>query len=112
MKEILKIQCQIYILMKKMIILRKIQFEPEQKKTCGNEGYEKETKHIHVRAGNSLHIRIGNLDWYKCRHCKNEGSKVDFLCCREEDAMLLTAAKIPQGEGRISPCSFFGQLPD
>ena len=36
-KEILKIRYQIYILMKKMIILRKIQFEPEQKKTCGNE---------------------------------------------------------------------------
>ena len=36
-KEILKIRYQIYILMKKMIILRKIQFEPEQKKACGNE---------------------------------------------------------------------------
>ena len=98
--------------MKKMIILRKIQFEPEQKKTCGNESYEKETKHIHVRAANLLHIRIGHLAWYKRRHCKNEASKVDSLCCREDDAMLITAAKIPQGKGRISPCSFFGQLPD
>ena len=46
-KEILKRRCQIYNLMKKMIILRKIQFEPEQKKTGGNESHEKESKHIH-----------------------------------------------------------------
>ena len=55
MKEILKIRCQIYILMKKMIILRKIHIEPEQKKTCGNEIYEKETKHIYAIAADLLH---------------------------------------------------------
>ena len=32
MKEILKIRCQIYILMKKMIILRNVPFEPDRKK--------------------------------------------------------------------------------
>ena len=54
-KEILKIRCQIYILMKKVIIFKRIrvtmktvapptsailqpfQFEPEQKKKCGNK---------------------------------------------------------------------------
>ena len=57
--------------MKKMIILRKIQFEPEQKKTCGNTNHKKRTKHITASAIDLLHIRIGilNLDWCKCRHC-------------------------------------------
>ena len=41
--------------MKKMIILRKIQFEPEQKKTCGNENHEKETKHIYAIGTDFLH---------------------------------------------------------
>ena len=36
--------------MKKMIILRKIQFEPEQKKTCGNTNHKKRTKHITASA--------------------------------------------------------------
>ena len=63
-KEILKMRCQIYILMKKVIILRKIQatmktFAPpflnnfslslKRKKTCGNESYEKETTEAVVR---------------------------------------------------------------
>ena len=98
--------------MKKKIILRKTQFEPEQKKTCGNESYEKETKHIHAIAADLLHIRIGNLDWCKCRHCKNEAREIDCLCCREVDAMLIASAKIPVCERSISPSSFYGQLPD
>ena len=98
--------------MKKMIILKKIQFESEQKKTCGNESYEKKTEHIHPIAADLLHIRIGHLDWYKCRHCKNEARGIDCLCCREVDAMLIALAKIPEREGNISPSSFHGQLPD
>ena len=55
LKEILKIQCQIYILIMKVIILRKIQaalktFTPPffshlawTEKTCDNESHEKET---------------------------------------------------------------------
>ena len=46
-------------------ILQPFQFEPEQKKTCGNESHEKETtetKHIHASATNLLHIKLGNLD--------------------------------------------------
>ena len=96
-------------------ILQPSQFESEQKKTCGNESHEKETtetKHIHVSAANLLHIRIGNLDWCKCRHCKNEARERDFFCCREVDAMLIALAKIPEHEGSISPCSFYGQLPN
>ena len=44
-------------------ILQLFQFEPEQKKTHGNESHEKKTKHIHASAADLLHIRIGNLDW-------------------------------------------------
>ena len=30
--------------------LQPFQFEPEQKKMCGNDSHEKETKHIHASA--------------------------------------------------------------
>ena len=33
---------------------------------CGNENNEKTNKHIHASAGDLLHIRIGNLNWWKC----------------------------------------------
>ena len=68
-KEILKMRCQIYIFMKKVIILRKILLEPEQKKTCGNESHKKGIKHIHASAVDLLHIRRANPDWCRCRHC-------------------------------------------
>ena len=44
-------------------ILPSFQFEPKQKKACGNESHETETKHIHASAANILHIRVENLDW-------------------------------------------------
>ena len=67
-------------LMKKVIILKKMQdfpsiilqlfqFKPEQKKTCGNEIHEKETKHSHTSAADLLHITIGNLDWCAREAC-------------------------------------------
>ena len=59
-----------------------------RKKAC-NESHEKETKHIYASAAGSLHIRIGNLDWCKCRHCKNEAREIDCLCCREVDAIII-----------------------
>ena len=93
-------------------ILQPFQFEPEQKKTCGNESHEKETKHIHASAANLLHIRKGNLDQCKYGHCKNEAREIDCLCCRELDAILNTSAKIPEHKGNISPCSFYGHPPD
>ena len=80
------------------IILQPFLFDPEQKKECGNARHDKETQHIHVSAANLLHIRIGNLDWYKCRHCKNEVREIDCLCCTEVDAMLISSVKIPQRE--------------
>ena len=43
-------------------ILKPFQFEPEHKKTCGNESHEIETKHNHASAADLLHIRIGSLD--------------------------------------------------
>ena len=72
-----------------------MQFEPEQKKACGNESHEKETKHIHALPTDLLDIRIGNLNWYKCGHCKNEARKIDCPSCSEVDAVLIASAKIP-----------------
>ena len=72
-----------------------------------------EIKYIHHDpATDLLHFRIGNLDWCKCGHCKNEAREIDCVCRREMDAMLIASAKIPEREGSISPCSFYGQLPD
>ena len=93
------------------IILQPFQFETEEKKTRTNESHEKETKHIHASA-DLLHIRIGNLDWCKYGHYKNERREIDCLCCREVAAMFIALAKIPDREVNISPTSFYGQLPD
>ena len=45
----------------------------------------------YASAANLLHIRIGNLDWRKCRHCKNEAREIACLCLRviEVNAMLV-----------------------
>ena len=37
----------------------------------------------------------------KCGHCKNEATKIDCLCCREVDTMLIISAKILEHEGSI-----------
>ena len=62
-------------------MLELFQFEPEQKKTGGNESHEKvttETKHYNASAADLLRfIRIGNLDWCKCRHEKNKARETD-----------------------------------
>ena len=39
-------------------IFQQFQFKPEQKKICGNENHEKETKHIYASAADLLHVRI------------------------------------------------------
>ena len=39
-------------------IFQPFPFEHEQKKMCGNESHEKETKHIYASAADLLHIRI------------------------------------------------------
>ena len=78
----------------------------------GNERHQKETKHIQASGANLLHVTIGNLDWCKFGHCKNETREIDCLCCREVDAMLIASAKIPEPERSISPSSFHGHLPN
>ena len=40
-------------------IFQPFQFVAEQRKTCGNESYEKKTKHIYASAAALVHIRIG-----------------------------------------------------
>ena len=42
-------------------IFRSFQFVPEQKKMCGNDSHEEETKHIYPSVADLLHTRIGNL---------------------------------------------------
>ena len=79
---------------------------------CGNASHEKETKHNQASAADLLHIRLGNLDWCKYGHCKNEAREIDCLCCRVVGAMLIASAKIPEAEGNIWLSSFYGQLPD
>ena len=70
--------------------------------------HEKETKHIHVSAAALLLIRIRNIDWCKYGHCKNETRKIDCLCFREVNAMLIASEKILEREESISPCKFYG----
>ena len=67
-----------------------------RKKTCGKESQLKKAKHIHASSVDLLHIRIGNVNWCKCGHCKNEASKIDCLCCREVDLILIASARIPK----------------
>ena len=75
MKEILKIGCQIYILMKKGIILRlhyssTISVWAWTEKKCDNESHKKETKHIHVSAADLLHTVFANADIAKMKREK------------------------------------------
>ena len=122
MKEILKMWCQSYILMNKVIILKKIQvtmktfappfinhfsFRLNRKKTCGNESHEKKTEHLDASAVNLLHIRIGNLDWCKCWNCKID-ARIDCLCCREGNTMLSESAKVSECEGKSCHPVFLG----
>ena len=75
-----------------------------EQNTCDNEVFRSTILH-HRKKLNIFtlqlpiyytHIRIRNLDWCKCGHCKNEERKIDCLCCREVDAMLIASAKIPE----------------
>ena len=79
-----------FYLMKKMIILKKIQVTMKNftspffnhlslslnRKKCGNESHEKETRYIYSSAASLFYIRIGNLNWCKVR-------EINCLCCRE-----------------------------
>ena len=83
-----------------------------KKKTCGKENQEKECKHIYASAADLLNTRIGSLNWFQYRHCKNEVREVDCFYFREVNAVLIALAKIPEHQGSISPSSFYWQLPD
>ena len=73
-----------------------------------NESHEKRTKYIHASAADLLHIRIGKLNWWKYGYCQNESRELDCLYCREVNAILIASAKIPEREGSIPPCRFYG----
>ena len=123
-KEILKIR--FIILMEKVIILKKIHvtiksFAPpffnhfslslNSKKTCGSESHhEKGTKHIHASAADLWQIRIGNINWCKCEHCKNEPREVNCPWCREVQCLLLRLKSWSAREASCHP-AFMGNCP-
>ena len=76
-----------------------------------NESYEKETKHINASATSLLHVRIGNLDWCKCGHCRNKAREIDYLRCREADAMLIASAKTHERGEASRHAAFMGNCP-
>ena len=81
-KEILKLQCDIYILMNKVIILRKIQvtmktFAPPFSTIGRNLTYSRFICWFII-----YNIRIRNLGSCKCELCKNEAREICGLSCR------------------------------
>ena len=125
-KEILKIRCQIYILMEKVIILRKIHvtiksFAPplfshlnlslNRKKSAAIRAVRKKpnifTLQLPIYYILEQEISIGA----SANIAKTKQEKYS-LCCREVDTMLIASAKIPEREGSILLSSFYGQLHD
>ena len=114
-KEIMKIhvKCHIYIKnCKKVIILGKTHVTMKSFTPPFSTIKRKETYLRFSCRFITYIIRIRNLDWCKYGHCENEAREIYCLCCREVDAMLIASAKMPEREVRISPSSFYGQLPD
>ena len=92
-------------------IFQLFQFEPEQKKRVVMRAFRKKLDIFTLQL--SIYcILIGNLDWCKCGHCKNEAREKGCLCYREVDAKLIALAKIPGRKRSISPSAFYGQLLD
>ena len=122
-RVILKIRCLIYILMKKVIILRKIHvaiksFAPPFSNHFSlslngkkRESHEKNVFTLQLPIHYILY-QNKNIDWCKCGHCKNEAREIDCPCCREVNAVLIASAKILKREGSILLSSFYGQLSD
>ena len=115
MKERLKIKrCHIYILMKKVTILRKIHaamksFAPPLS-TALAKGRNKTFSQFSCQFI-TYSISIGNLNCSKWRIAKTI-REIVCLCCREVDAILIGSGKIPEHEGSILPSSFYGNLPN
>ena len=98
--------------MEKVIILRKLHvkitsFVPSFSTIERNSTYSQFTCQFITYS-----INLKNLDWCECGSCKNEAREIGCLCCREEDAVLIALAKMPDREGSILPSSFYEHLPD
>ena len=73
--------------------------------------FTSETKHIwgeRSSAVDLIHIRIENLDWCKCGHCKSEAREMDCFCCREVDAMLITSPNYRSARETSLHAAFIG----
>ena len=97
-KKRLKILCHIYILTKKVIILRKLsvtmKFFAPPLSTIERNYSRFSCWFITYR------IRIGILNKCKFGHCENEARELDCFCWNV-DAMLIALAKIPDRERSI-----------
>ena len=115
MKERLKIkQSHIYILMKKVTILRKIHtimksFIPPLFTTL-TKGRNKTFSQFSCQF-TRYSIRIGSLNCFKWGIAKTI-REIVCLCCREVDAILIGSGKIPEHEESILSSSFYGHLPN
>ena len=126
-KEILKIRCHIYILIKKMIILWKIQmkmktFAPpffihfslslNNKKQVVMRATIKKLNIFTLQLPIDLLLEQEISNGANADIAKNEANETDGLYCRDVDVMLICSAKISEHKRSISPFSFYVQLPD
>ena len=122
MKEIVKIRYQIYILMKKVIILRKIQVPMKifalpilnhfslglsRKKHVVMRAMRKKTKHIHTSAADLLHFRIRNFDMTLSKRSK----RIYCLSCREVEVMLIASLRSWSAREASRHSAFMGNCP-
>ena len=88
-------------------ILQPFQFEPEQKKTCGNESHERETKLIHASYILQQEISIGaNVDIQKAKREK----QIAFVVERWMPCLLLRLKSWSAWEKFRHP-AFMGNCP-
>ena len=70
-------------------------YEPEREvsdtsnESSSEESMEERTssEEIGVTAAPDIGLRVGNLDWCKCKNCRVETREIDCLCCNEVDAL-------------------------
>ena len=109
--EMLKIPCHICIILMKRV--RKIEHVIMKSFTHPYSTKERNETYLDFsRRFITYSTRIGNLDWCKCGHCKNEAREIDCLRCWEVDAMLICSVKSQSArEASLHP-SFYGHLPN
>ena len=63
-------------------------YEPERDvSTCSDESDVSNLDKNESKESSEDNVRLGNLDWCKCRKCLVEKSEIDCLCCFEVHAL-------------------------